>query len=73
MSVGLYSLGTLFLIASVAFVFHLAHLPQSWIAGSAFFLLVSGVLGALTGMRGRPGAALAGRAIPPRAGSKLSG
>ena len=66
MSVGFYSFGTLALIALVAFVFHLAHLPQPWIAGSALFLLVSGVLGALTGMRERPGAALAGRAMPPR-------
>ncbi len=51
MSVGLYTIGTLILIAGVAYVCHLAHIPQRWVIGIAILLLGAGIMGAASNTR----------------------
>lgn len=51
MSFGLYTLGTLALIAGVIYVCHLAHVPQRWAIGIALLLLGAGVLSAASNTR----------------------
>lgn len=51
MSFGLYTLGTLLLIAGVLYVCHLAHIPQPWLIGIGVVLLGAGITGALANVR----------------------
>ena len=51
MSFGLYTLGTLILIAGVVYVCHLSHIPQRWVIGIAILLLGAGIMGAVSNTR----------------------
>jgi hypothetical protein len=51
MSFGLYTLGTIILIAGVLYVCHLAHVPQRWEVAIALLLLGAGVMGAVSSTR----------------------
>lgn len=53
MSFGLYTLGTLILIAGVIYICHLAHIPQRWVIGIAILLLGAGIMGAVTNTRAK--------------------
>ncbi len=53
MSFALYLIGTLILVAGVAYVAHLAHVPQHWILAIAIILLGAGVMGAVSSTRRR--------------------
>ena len=53
MSFSLYLIGTLILIAGVAYVAHLAHVPEHWIFAIAIVLLGAGVMGAVSSTRRR--------------------
>lgn len=53
MSFTLYLLGTIILIAGVAYIAHLAHVPQHWILAVAVVLLGAGVMGAVSSTRRR--------------------
>jgi NhaP-type Na+/H+ or K+/H+ antiporter len=53
MSFTLYLVGTLILVAGVAYVAHLAHVPQHWILAIAIILLGAGVMGAVSSTRRR--------------------
>jgi membrane-bound acyltransferase YfiQ involved in biofilm formation len=52
-SFALYLIGTIILIAGVAYVAHLAHVPQHWIVAIAIVLLGAGVMGAVSSTRRR--------------------
>ena len=51
MSFGLYTLGTLILIAGVVYICHLAHIPQRWVVGIAVLLLGAGIMAAVSNTR----------------------
>jgi hypothetical protein len=51
MSFGLYTLGTLILIAGVVYICHLAHLPSHWVVAIAILLLGAGIMGAVSSTR----------------------
>jgi hypothetical protein len=51
MSFGLYTIGTIILIAGVLYVCHLAHVPQRWEVAIALLLLGAGVMGAVSSTR----------------------
>lgn len=51
MSFGLYTFGTLLLIAGVLYVCHLAHVPQHWMIALAIVLLGAGIMAAVTNTR----------------------
>ena len=53
MSFTLYLIGTIILVAGVAYVAHLAHVPQHWILAIAIILLGAGVMGAVSSTRRR--------------------
>ena len=53
MSFGLYTLGTIILIAGVLFICHLMHIPQRWEIGIAILLLGAGIMAAVTNTRGK--------------------
>jgi hypothetical protein len=53
MSFTLYLIGTIILVAGVAYVAHLAHVPQHWILAIAIVLLGAGVMGAVSSTRRR--------------------
>lgn len=53
MSFGIYTLGTIILIAGVLYVCHLAHIPQNWMIGIAILLLGAGIMGAVTNTRSK--------------------
>ena len=53
MSFGIYTIGTLILIAGVLYVCHLAHIPQSWMIGIALLLLGAGLMGAVSNTRSK--------------------
>lgn len=53
MSFTLYLIGTIILVAGVAYVAHLAHVPQHWIVAIAIILLGAGVMGAVSSTRRR--------------------
>jgi general stress protein CsbA len=53
MSFALYLIGTIILIAGVAYVAHLAHVPQHWIIAIGVVLLGAGVMGAVSSTRRR--------------------
>jgi general stress protein CsbA len=53
MSFSLYLIGTIILIAGVAYVAHLAHVPQHWIIAIGIVLLGAGVMGAVASTRRR--------------------
>jgi hypothetical protein len=51
MSFGLYTAGTIILIAGVLYVCHLAHIPQRWEIAIALLLLGAGIMGAVSSTR----------------------
>jgi len=53
MSFALYLIGTIILIAGIAYVAHLAHVPEHWILAIAIVLLGAGVMGAVASTRRR--------------------
>jgi len=53
MSFTLYLIGTIILVAGVAYVEHLAHVPEHWILAIAIVLLGAGVMGAVSSTRRR--------------------
>jgi hypothetical protein len=53
MSFTLYLIGTIILVAGVAYIAHLAHVPQHWILAIAIVLLGAGVMGAVSSTRRR--------------------
>jgi hypothetical protein len=53
MSFTLYLVGTIILVAGVAYVAHLAHVPEHWILAIAIVLLGAGVMGAVSSTRRR--------------------
>ncbi len=53
MSFGIYTLGTIILIAGVVYVCHLAHVPERWIIGIAILLLGAGIMGAVSKTRSK--------------------
>lgn len=53
MSFGLYTLGTIILIAGVVYICHLAHLSSAWTAGLAVVLLGAGIMTAVSNTRGK--------------------
>jgi uncharacterized membrane protein HdeD (DUF308 family) len=53
MSFGLYTLGTIILIAGVLYICHLAHMPSSWTAGLAIVLLGAGIMAAVNNTRSK--------------------
>jgi len=44
MSFGLYALGYLIVIAGVAYIAHLMHIPQTWIVGIVVVLVGIGIV-----------------------------
>jgi uncharacterized membrane protein HdeD (DUF308 family) len=53
MSFALYLIGTIVLVAGVAYVCHLAHMPSHWTAAIAIVLLGAGIMGAVSSTRRR--------------------
>jgi energy-converting hydrogenase Eha subunit C len=53
MSFGIYSIGFLILIAGVAYLAHLMHIPQSYIVATVIILIGIGVLTAVKNTRGK--------------------
>jgi hypothetical protein len=53
MSFTLYLIGTIILVAGVAYIAHLAHVPEHWILAIAIVLLGAGVMGAVASTRRR--------------------
>jgi hypothetical protein len=51
MSFGLYTIGTIVLIAGVIYVCHLAHIPQRWEIAIALLLLGAGIMGGVSSTR----------------------
>jgi len=51
MSFGLYTVGTIILIIGVAYVCHLAHVPQTWVIAICLLLLGAGIMGAVSTTR----------------------
>lgn len=51
MSFGLYVLGYVVLIAGVAYLMHLAHIPQHWIIGVVVILVGAGIVTGVTNTR----------------------
>ena len=51
MSFGLYTLGTIILIAGALYVCHLMHVPQHWQIAICLLLLGGGIMGAVTSTR----------------------
>lgn len=51
MSLALYLVGTIILIAGVVYVCRLAHIPQHWVVAIAIVLLGAGVMGAVSSTR----------------------
>ena len=51
MSFGLYTLGTIILIAGALYVCHLMHVPQRWEVAIALLLLGGGIMGAVSSTR----------------------
>ena len=51
MSSGLYTLGTLILIAGVVYICRIAHIPQHWVIGIPTLLLGAGVMSAVSSTR----------------------
>ena len=53
MSVALYNLGTLTLLAGVTYVCHLARIPERWMVCIALLLLSAGAVNAMSNLRQR--------------------
>jgi uncharacterized membrane protein HdeD (DUF308 family) len=53
MSFGLYTLGTIILIAGVLYICHLAHMPNTWTAAIAIVLLGAGIMAAVSSTRSK--------------------
>ena len=53
MSFGIYTVGTLILIAGVIYICHLANIPQRWVVGIAILLLGAGIMGAVSNTRSK--------------------
>lgn len=53
MSFGIYTIGTIILIAGVLYVCHLMHVPQRWVIGIAIVLFGAGIMGAVTNTRSK--------------------
>jgi len=53
MSFGLYSIGFLVVIAGVAYLAHLMHIPQSYIVATVVILLGIGILTGVQNTRGK--------------------
>ncbi len=51
MSFGLYVLGYIVVIAGAAYLMHLAHIPQHWIAGVVIVLVGAGIVTGVTNTR----------------------
>jgi xanthine/uracil/vitamin C permease (AzgA family) len=51
MSFGIYAVGTIILIAGLAYVAHLAHVPSQWIVAGAVIVLGAGIMGAVQSTR----------------------
>ena len=51
MSFGIYTVGTIILIAGVLYVCHLLHVPQRWEIGIAILLLGAGIMGGVSNTR----------------------
>ncbi len=53
MSFGLYVLGYVVVIAGAAYLMHLAHVPEHWIAGVVIVLVGAGIVTGVTNTRQR--------------------
>ena len=53
MSFGLYTVGTIILIAGVLYICHLMHVPQRWEIGIAILLLGGGIMAGVTNTRSK--------------------
>lgn len=51
MSFGLYTLGTIILIIGVAYVCHLAHVPEKWVIAMCILILGAGIMGGVSSTR----------------------
>jgi hypothetical protein len=51
MSFALYLVGTIILVIGVAYVCHLAHVPQHWVIAIAIVLFGAGMMGAVSSTR----------------------
>jgi len=51
MSFGIYTVGTIILVAGVIYICHIAHMPSSWTMGIALVLLGAGIMGAVSSTR----------------------
>lgn len=51
MSFGIYALGTIILMAGVAYVCHLAHIPDKWVFAIALLILGAGIMGGVSSTR----------------------
>lgn len=53
MSFGIYTVGTIILIAGVLYICHIMHIPQRWEIGIAILLLGAGIMAAVTNTRSK--------------------
>jgi hypothetical protein len=51
MSFGLYTLGTIILMVGIAYVCHLAHVPQKWVIAICLLILGAGIMGGVSSTR----------------------
>ncbi len=51
MSFGIYTVGTLILIAGVIYIAHLVHMPTKWIVACVLLLLGGGIMGGVSSTR----------------------
>lgn len=61
MWLGLYTVGTILLIAGVGYVCRLAQIPQQWVVGIPVLLLAVGLITAARSLRTRPASVPVGR------------
>ncbi len=52
MNIAVYGIGYLLVIAGVAYIAHLMHIPQTWVAAIVIVLIGVGVLSAAQMMKG---------------------
>ena len=51
MSFGIYTLGTLILLAGRIFIAHLVHMPTKWIVAGVLVILGAGLMGGVSSTR----------------------
>jgi hypothetical protein len=51
MSFAIYAIGVLILLAGLAYVAHLVHMPEKWIVAGALLILGAGIMGGVASTR----------------------